>query len=92
MLKKIENKLTAAEVRELPIGSKVTLHGKDHRWYATELKCTIVQSRSGRCKVLEYQYVLAGNGYRETKPIRDYPNKYYTLDEKAPETNGGENE
>ena len=89
MHKNIENKLTAAEVRGLPIGSKVTLHGKDHRWYATELECTVVQSRSGRCKVLEYQYV---NGYRETKPIRDYPNKYYTLREKTPEMNGGENE
>ena len=70
--KKVD-KLSAAEVRELPIGSKVTLHGRDRRGYSTELECTIV--KSARSKALAYRDV---NGLTETKPIRDYPNKYYT--------------
>ena len=70
--KKVD-KLSAAEVRELPIGAKVTLHGRDRRGYSTKLECTIV--KSARSKALAYRGV---DGLTETKPIRDYPNKYYT--------------
>ena len=70
--KKVD-KLGAAEVRELPIGAKVTLHGRDRRGYSTKLECTIV--KSARSKALAYRDV---DGLTETKPIRDYPNKYYT--------------
>ena len=72
MWKKVD-KLSAAEVRELPIGAKVTLHGRDRRGYSTKLECAIVQS--ARSKALAYRDV---DGLTETKPIRDYPNKYYT--------------
>ena len=72
MWKKVD-KLSAAEVRELPIGTKVTLHGRDRRGYSTKLECAIVQS--ARSKTLAYRDV---DGLTKTKPIRDYPNKYYT--------------
>ena len=72
MWKKVD-KLSAAEVRELPIGAKVTLHGRDRRGYSTKLECAIVQS--ARSKTLAYRDI---DGLTKTKPIRDYPNKYYT--------------
>ena len=72
MWKKVDT-LSAAEVKELPIGAKVTLHGRDRRGYSTKLECTVV--KSVRSKALAYRDV---DGRTETKPIRDYPNKYYT--------------
>lgn len=69
----VNNKLSAAEVRRLEVGTPVILHGRDRRGYSTELHCTVVQS--GKSKALAYRDV---DGSRQTKPIRDYPNKYYT--------------
>ena len=53
---------------------KVILHGRDRHGYSTELHCTLVQS--GKAKVLAYRDT---DGTRQTKPIRDYPGKYYTI-------------
>ena len=69
-------KLTAAEVRQLPAGSRVTWHGRDRRGYHTELDCTIAQS--GKKKVLTYR---GCDGMLETRPIRELPNKYFTVEE-----------
>ena len=69
----VKDKLTAAEVRRLEVGTPVILHGRDRRGYSTELHCTVVQS--GKAKVLAFRDI---DGTRQTKPIRDLPNKYYT--------------
>ena len=69
-----QKKLTAAEVRALPPGSTVLWHGRDRRGNHTWLECTVVQY--GRGKALSYR----GTDMRlVTKPIRDLPNKYFTL-------------
>ena len=66
--------LTADQVKQLPVGSKVTLHGCDRYGMHTQLECEIVQS--GKKKLLKYLDVA--QFWVKTKPIRDYPNKYYT--------------
>lgn len=45
-------KVTAEEVRRMPVGTKVRIHGRDRRGYATTLDCTIVQY--GKSKALSY--------------------------------------
>ena len=69
----VNDKLTAEEVRKLEVGTPVILHWRDRRGYHTELECTVVQS--GKSKVLAFRDI---DGTRQTKPIRDYPGKYYT--------------
>ncbi len=71
-----KDKLTAAEVRKLPVGTRVDLHGYDRRGTPQWLECTVAQSY--RKKVLSYRNP---DGTKATKEIRDYPNKYYTLKE-----------
>ena len=67
--------LTIDQVKDLPVGSKVTLNGYDRRGNHTILECTVVQS--GRKKVLEY--VDRSNYFQiRTKDIKNYPNKWYT--------------
>ena len=75
MMTRTKEHISAAAVRALPEGARITLHGRDRRGYSTELACTIV--KSGRSKALAYR---GADGLTETKPIRDYPNKYYTQD------------
>ena len=66
--------LTADQVKQLPAGSKVTLHGCDRYGMATQIECTVVQS--GRKKVLEW---FDKSGFQfKLKSIQNYPNKYYT--------------
>lgn len=50
----MEKELTAAEVRALPVGTKVTVHGHDKYGYPTHLPCEIVQRRTGQGKELRY--------------------------------------
>ena len=50
----MEQELTAAEVRKLPIGSKVTVHGHDRYGYPTRMPCELVQKRSGKGVELRY--------------------------------------
>ena len=78
MIRQAKEKLTAAKVRKLPEGTRVILHGRDRRGYSTELPCTV--AKSYRSKVLHY---LEFDGTTVTKPIRDYPNKYYTREDRS---------
>jgi len=73
MITIVKDKLTAAEVRQLPVGTEIIWHGRDLRGYSTELECTVVQS--GRTKALAYRDT---DGSIVTKRIRDIPNKYFT--------------
>ena len=66
--------LTAKDVRSLDTGTRIILHGHDRHGYRTELHCTLVQS--WKTKLLAYR---DENQTRQTKPIRDYPGKYYTV-------------
>lgn len=72
----IPDKLTAADVRKLPVGTQVTWHGRDKYGIHTMLDCTVVQS--GKKKALAY---TGFNYLTETKPIRDLPNRYFTIKE-----------
>lgn len=65
--------LTADQVKQLPVGSKVTLHGCDRYGIHTQLECTIIQS--GKAKKLSYRNT---DGMPALKAIQNYPNKYYT--------------
>ena len=66
--------LTVKEVRELPIGAKVAVHGRDKYGYPTRLLCEIVETRAGRSKELRYD---TWDGFRRM-PIR--PGKSYTVE------------
>ncbi len=68
-------KLTADEVKKLPVGTKILLHGRDRHGEATQLACMVTQS--GKKKILTYRDT---DGLRETKPIRqlDGVDHYYT--------------
>lgn len=54
MWKNNQKKLTAEEVKALPVGTKVTLHGRDRHGYSTELMCEVVQEAGKRVKQLRY--------------------------------------
>ena len=69
-----KKRLTAVEVRKLPIGTKVQLHGADRHGEHTTLDCVITQS--GKHRVLSYTDYY---GSRMTKRIQDYPGKAYTV-------------
>ena len=47
-------KLTAEEVKGLPVGTEVVLHGRDRHGYSTELTCEVVQEEGKRAKQLRY--------------------------------------
>lgn len=49
-----EMKITAEEVRKLPAGVTVTVHGRDRRGYSTELICEVVHTSTGRGRQLRY--------------------------------------
>lgn len=59
-------KLTAAQVRELPEGTPVYLYGMDRHGDVTILPCKVVQS--GRRKMIAYR---DAQGMMETRPIRE---------------------
>ncbi len=73
MIRRAKDKLTAAEVRKLPEGTRVDLHGYDRSGTPSWLECTVI--RSYKKKLLAYRNP---DGTKATKEIRDYPNKYYT--------------
>ena len=47
-MRKTEKKLTADEVRALPVGTRVTYHTRDHRGYPVYLLCEVVQAGTHR--------------------------------------------
>lgn len=73
MINHVKDKLTAAEVRKLPVGIRVNLHSFDRHGVPQWLECTVAQSY--RKKVLTYRDL---DGTKSIKQIKDYPNKYYT--------------
>ena len=58
-------KISAEELRKMPEGTWVILHGRDRRGYSTELRCITVKTKNGRAMRLRY-FDLNGTGY---KPI-----------------------
>ena len=70
-----EKVLTAAEVKKLPVGTKVIIIGADRRGECTRQECTV--SQSYKTKVLRCSSFFD----YDTKflPIRDNPNKRYVL-------------
>lgn len=67
--------LTADEVKKMPVGTRIDLHGRDRNGYSTVLECTIVQS--GKSKKLAYTDYY---GTRTVLPIRKIEGAihYYT--------------
>ena len=41
-------KISAEELRKMPEGTWVILHGRDRRGYSTELRCLTVKTKDGR--------------------------------------------
>lgn len=70
-----EKVLTAAEVRKLPVGTKVTIIGADRRGECTRQECTVAQSY--KTKVLRWMSFYESG----THPIRDNPSKRYVIRE-----------
>ena len=50
----MEREISVKELRTLPVGTKITIHGHDKYGYPTALPCELVLSRSGRAKELRY--------------------------------------
>ena len=67
--------LTADEVKKLPVGTRIDVHGRDRHGYSTIINCRIVQS--GKSKKLAYSDYY---GCRTVIPIRriEGPIHYYT--------------
>lgn len=70
-----EKVLTAAEVRKLPAGTKVTIIGADRHGECVRQPCTV--SQSYKKKVLSWMTLFDTGTY----PIRDNPNKRYVIRE-----------
>jgi hypothetical protein len=71
-----EKVLTAAEVKKLPVGTKVTIVGADRRGECYRRECTVAQSY--KTKVLRWITLYESGFY----PIRDIPSKRYLLGRK----------
>ena len=68
--------ITAKEVRALPIGSIVTVHGHDRWGYPTHLMCEVVARREG--KGVELRYNTFG-GF-ERMHIRAHAGRVFTVE------------
>ena len=68
--------IIAKEVRALPIGSRVTVHGHDRWGYPTHLPCEVVARREG--KGVELRYNTFG-GF-ERMPIRAHAGRVFTVE------------
>ena len=64
-------KLSADDVKKLPAGTRVLLHGQCRRGQTVE---RYQIAKSGKKKILVCLDVC---GNLQTKQIRDYPNKWY---------------
>ena len=67
-------KLSAEEVKKLPVGTEVVLHRADRHGEHVALYCSLLYS--GKNKKLAYR---DGYGERQLLPIRDAENQAYTL-------------
>lgn len=68
-----EKVLTAAEVKKLPVGTKVIIIGADRHGECYRQECTVAQSY--KTKVLRWRSLNETGTY----PVRDNPNKRYIL-------------
>ena len=68
--------ITAKEVRALPIGSRVTVHGHDRWGYPTHLMCEVVRRREGKGVELRYNTF----GAFERMPIRAHAGRVFTVE------------
>lgn len=73
----MEKELTAKEVRALPVGTKVTVHGHDRYGYPTRLTCTIMEKLRGRKGVELRYFTYAG---AERMPIHAHTGRRFTVD------------
>ena len=80
-----QKKITAEEVKKLPAGVTVTVHGRDRRGYSTELICEVVHTTSGKSRQL--RYFDPGTRMVRRMPVRtlDGVVHYYTIEENEPE-------
>lgn len=72
------DRLTAEEVKALPAGSAVVMHGVDRRGIHTMLDCTVVNSY----KTKKLEYFDKSVGFSKVISVRtlDGKDRYYTLD------------
>ena len=68
-----DQEISADEVRELPLGSKVRIHGNDRHGMHQWTDCTVAGHHNR--KFLTYRDL---DGMVKHCQIKDYPNKYYT--------------
>lgn len=68
--------LTAQEVKNMEVGTKVILNGFDRYGEHWEMEMTIVKKQSGRAKELYMHSFRTGETIR--KPIRENKNQWYT--------------
>ena len=68
-----EKVLTAAEVKKLPVGTKVIIIGADRHGECCRRECTV--SQSYKTKVLSWSNIY-DHGFL---PIRDNPSKLFVL-------------
>lgn len=68
--------ISAKEVRALPVGTRVTVHGHDRYGYPTHRPCEVVGRRDG--KGVELRYNTYG-GF-ERMPIRAHAGRVFTVE------------
>lgn len=70
--------LTAEQVKDLPVGAAVVLHGVDRRGFHTMLDCTVIKSQ----KTKKLSYFDRTVGFTKVITIRELDGKqrYYTFD------------
>lgn len=68
--------ITAREVRALPIGSRVTVHGHDRYGYPTHLPCEVVAKRNGKGVELRYNTF---DGFQRM-PVRAHAGRVFTVE------------
>ena len=78
-----QKKVTAAEVKAMPEGTAVVLHGRDRRGYSTELECTVVKTE--RSSALRYWDRTTGMVKRIPVRTLDGVVHYYTIEDKDSE-------
>ena len=78
-----QKKVTAAEVKALPEGTAVVLHGRDRRGYSTEIDCEVVKSK--RSSALRYWDRTTGMVKRIPVRTLDGVVHYYTIEDKDSE-------
>ena len=72
----MEREVTPAEIRQMPVGTKVTVHGHDKYGYPYRIPCEIVEARSGKSKELRY---TTWEGF-ERMPIRGHKCRTFTVE------------